>query len=287
MIPTTETPDNHTDATPAPYYDSDGIRIYRGDCFGILHTLQNLDAVITDPPYSTGGAFRGDRTISTVTKYVQNSVQQYRPEFAGDNRDQRSFLAWSSLWMAAAFNASRPGAIVGSFIDWRQLPTLSDAIQAGGWTWRGMGVWSKKYGRPCPGQFTNACEFLLWGSRGPLKPAEPRVYPCGVIKTDDTDDHDPAADYCLPDFVEAASPGSKKIHIAQKPETVMAWALSIVPPGSIICDPFMGSGSTLVAAKAAGLRAIGIESDPLYCDAAADRLDATPRPELAPPADRN
>jgi site-specific DNA-methyltransferase (adenine-specific) len=61
-------------------------------------------------------------------------------------------------------------------------------------------------------------------------------------------------------------------HIAQKPEQVMQWVLSVVPPGGVILDPFMGSGATLRAAKNLGFRAIGIEADEKYCEVAAQRM---------------
>lgn len=85
-----------------PYYEKDGITIYHGDCMEVLHDLHGMGAVVTDPPYSSGGAFRGDRTQSTTAKYVQSGTLAYRPEFAGDNRDQRSFAVWCSMWMNAA-----------------------------------------------------------------------------------------------------------------------------------------------------------------------------------------
>ncbi|MCR9201467.1 MAG: DNA methyltransferase [Planctomycetaceae bacterium] len=234
-----------------PYYDRAGITIYHGDCFTILHELEGIDAFVTDPPYSSGGAFRSDRTVSTVSKYVQTQTQAYRPEFGGDNRDQRSFMTWCGMWLSAAYNASNANAIVCSFIDWRQLPTLSDAIQAGGWTWRGVAVWSKKFGRPTPGRFSNACEYVVWGSKGPMLQRE--VYPPGVFE-------------CSPPS------GDAKQHIAQKPEAVMEWVLSVVPDGATVCDPFMGSGTTLRAAKNAGCKCIGIEADEQYCEMAAKRL---------------
>ena len=60
-------------------------------------------------------------------------------------------------------------------------------------------------------------------------------------------------------------------HPHQKPLDLIKFLLSKCPQGSVI-DPFMGSGTTLIAAKAFGLRAVGIEVEEAYCEIAATRL---------------
>lgn len=61
-------------------------------------------------------------------------------------------------------------------------------------------------------------------------------------------------------------------HPTQKPEAVIAWALQHATNVSVVCDPFMGSGTTLVAAKRIGKQAIGVERDEKFCEIAAKRL---------------
>ena len=63
---------------------------------------------------------------------------------------------------------------------------------------------------------------------------------------------------------------TERVHPTQKPEAVMRWVLGLLPPGAVL-DPYMGSGSTLVAAKSLGRKAIGIEIEERYCEIAAQR----------------
>ncbi len=67
-------------------------------------------------------------------------------------------------------------------------------------------------------------------------------------------------------------PCFRKSHPTQKPVEIMAWTISLMGGGSII-DPFMGSGTTLRAAKDSGLKSVGIEVEERYCEVAVKRLD--------------
>jgi DNA modification methylase len=75
----------------------------------------------------------------------------------------------------------------------------------------------------------------------------------------------------------AHSISSQRQHPAEKPLDLMIWCLSFVGDG-VIFDPFMGSGTTLVAAKRLGREAIGIEIEERYCELAAERLSQEPLP---------
>jgi site-specific DNA-methyltransferase (adenine-specific) len=62
-------------------------------------------------------------------------------------------------------------------------------------------------------------------------------------------------------------------HPTQKPLAVMRWCLGLLPDGtSVVGDPYMGSGSTLRAAKDLGMKAVGVEIEERYCEIAAKRL---------------
>lgn len=74
-------------------------------------------------------------------------------------------------------------------------------------------------------------------------------------------------------FQSDRNPDGKRFHPTQKPLALIQWALSQAPEDiGTVLDPFMGSGTTLVAAKLAGKRAIGIEQNKKYCDDAIKRL---------------
>jgi site-specific DNA-methyltransferase (adenine-specific) len=234
-----------------PYYEDAACAIYHGEALGTLVELASasVDAVITDPPYSSGGMVRGDRSLNTtVAKYVQTDTFQTRHEFSGDNRDQRAFTYWETLWLTEALRIASPGAFGMVFSDWRQLPATSDAFQAGGWVWRGLVVWDKPTHRPQPG-FSSSSEFVVWGTNGPRVVED--VHVSGTIRTNTPRDRQ---------------------HMTQKPIELMRKLLAVVPSGGVVLDPFMGSGTTLRAAKDLGLRAIGIEMEERYCEIAAGRL---------------
>lgn len=74
-------------------------------------------------------------------------------------------------------------------------------------------------------------------------------------------------------------------HPTQKPLALMEWCLGFLPDAKTILDPFMGSGTTLVACQRMGRHGTGIEIDPEYFDIACRRVDEAARqPDLLIPA---
>lgn len=238
-----------------PYFEDEALTLYHGEALALLATLPaaSVDAVVTDPPYSSGGAFRGDRMDNTTAKYVQSDVAVRRPDFDGDSRDQRAYEYWCALWLGECYRVAKPGGVCLLFTDWRQLPATTDALQAGGWVWRGVVPWDKtEAARPQKGAYTSQCEYVVWGSKGPLDRGEARP--------------------CLPGFFRYVVRQADKFHLAGKPTPLLIDLLGIVPPGGTVLDPFAGSGTALVAARQRGLRAIGVEWQEEYCAVTVRRL---------------
>lgn len=245
-----------------PYYDESGVTIYNGEALEVLRDLPNgcADVMFTDPPYSSGGAFRGDRAVDPASKYrgFSHSPDETRAPaaeygtFGGDNRDQRIWAEWVTLWSFHAMRCIRPNGHAFCFTDWRQLPATTDALQLGGWTWQGLCVWDKGVGRPMVGRFRNHLEYVVWATHGALT---------------DRSEHYPSTLISVP----TVSPGRRR-HVTQKPEQLITALLQVVPQSGTVLDPFMGAGSMLVSAKALGMSAIGIEIEERYCEIAATRL---------------
>ena len=240
------------------YHEDERATLYQADSLAVLRDLPtgSVDAVITDPPYSSGGMMRSDRTNTTGAKYVQTATVRDLADFSGDNRDARAYGYWCALWLSECLRITRPGGICALFTDWRQLPTTTDALQAGGWVWRGVIPWHKPNGRMIRGNFANPCEYVVWGSNGARDPLS-------LAGWSDKE--------ALPGFYTYHSPRERE-HQTQKPVELMRDLLRIVPPDAVVLDPFMGSGTTGVAAMIEGRRFVGCEMTEHYAEIATRRI---------------
>jgi site-specific DNA-methyltransferase (adenine-specific) len=238
-------------------------KLIEGEALSTLTTLpsDSVDAVVTDPPYSSGGLHLRARQQSTSTKYVLKTSGANHPSFSGDSRDQRSFAYWCQLWLSECLRIAKPGASLLIFSDWRQLATSIDAVQAGGWTFAGIVPWDKGEGsRPKMGGFRAQAEYVVHATKGSIDPE--------VAKSVG----------CLPGVFRFTVKTSDKHHQTGKPTPLMEQLVRVCPAGGLVLDPFAGSGTTLVAAVNTGRRALGVELSPEYAEIAAQRLSGTPPP---------
>lgn len=232
---------------PATYLN----QLHQTDATEFVRSLPpaSIDLLLTDPPYCSGGLHRSARTQSTAEKYVYSSTRADYEDFDFDNMDQRSWMYWCQTWLSGAFHALKPTGMVVCFIDWRQLPALTDVIQAAGFTLRGIAVWDKTIGgcRPRRNGFKQQAEFIVWASKGKMPECE--VYLPGVFQ---------------------CKLGLPKRHMTEKPIEVARQLVRLAPPGGTVLDLFAGSASFLVAAKEAGLNWTGCEAKAkIFADAQA------------------
>jgi len=135
-----------------------------------------------------------------------------------------------------------------------------------------IGLWGDRpacvFGSPRrPDPPIRVADRLVWDKKrpgmngGPWRYRHESIYvTAGFVRTND------AAVSVIEAFPDQAQ------HIHAKPHTLMLRLVGAAPPG-VIADPFMGSGSTLVAARELGRRCIGVEVEERYCEVAARRLD--------------
>lgn len=230
-----------------PYYAEDGITIYHGDSLDVLaETAPSIDAVVTDPPYSSGSRLEAQKSSSGAMlragRFADRPIEL-------DQMTSTGFV-WLLRAVAARCRHLLPdGGSFVSFIDWRQWPNLVGALETCNLRVQGMIVWDKgHYG--LGNGFRSQHELICHAAKG-----VPNIYDkgCGNVL------HAPRVDP-----VDHPSP---------KPVGLLTRIIEVVaPPNGVVLDPFMGSGTTLRAAKDLGRRAIGIEVEERYCEIAARRL---------------
>ena len=87
--------------------------IIHGDALKVLREFapNTFDAVITDPPYASGGRTQAEKNKSTDKKY-SSMGESAPPPFDGDSKDQRSWTRWAAEWLYDARKVCKPGAPV-------------------------------------------------------------------------------------------------------------------------------------------------------------------------------
>lgn len=238
---------------PRPYYERGGITIYHGDCLQVLPFIEaaSADAVITDPPYCSGGSLESQKNTSAQGLRSATVQAEGFEWFSADNMSTAGlvFLVRASLVSARRFLKPNRSAFV--FTDWRMVPNIAPALESSGLRYRNMIVWDKGHaGLGCG--FKPAHEVLLEFSNGATEYQAKTGQ--NVIRA-------------------SRVPASSRKHNAEKPVDLIREVIKVaVPAGGIVVDPFMGSGSVLAACVSMGCRYVGCELEERYCEAAVDRV---------------
>jgi len=194
--------------------------LYLSDCMDILPTLDQVDAVITDPPYG----------INENSKKVASRGKLAAPKDYGDF-DWDKAPPPDALIELMRTKGENQAFFGGNYFT---LPPTSCWL-----------VWDKLNGdndfADCELAWTNwpkAVRRLQWRWNGMIRQGNEERY-----------------------------------HPTQKPLEVMKWVIELCPKADTILDPFMGSGTTGVAAIQLGRKFIGIEREPKYFDIACQRIE--------------
>ena len=199
---------------------------------------QSIDLILSDPPYCSGGFQETGKAGGSV------GTDAPHKQIANDRLSTRGY---SALLKSAFSNLSAPYIYV--FTDWRMWVYLFDIVESTGYGVRSMIVWDK--GTPGMGVgWRGQHELVMWGAKE--TPPYGREYPgkANVI---------------------SASRTGNKLYTTEKPVELLVELLDNVPFCSTVYDPFIGSGTTLIAAQVTGRQCYGLELDPHYCDVVVQR----------------
>ncbi|MGH6737248.1 MAG: site-specific DNA-methyltransferase [Methyloceanibacter sp.] len=258
--------------------DTGGARLPRnkiivGDCVEELSRLPeaSVDLVFADPPYNlqlAGELFRPDNS---------------RVDAVDDDWDKfasfASYDAFTSDWLAACRRVLKPAGslwVIGSYHNIFRVGTILQDL--GFWVLNDV-IWRKT--NPMPNfrgrRFTNAHETMIWASMGPKARYTFNYESMKALN----EDLQMRSDWLLPICSGAErlkQDCGRKTHPTQKPEALLHRViLAASHAGDVVLDPFLGSGTTAVAAKRLGRAFIGIEREASYAEAARARLkDAAP-----------
>lgn len=232
-----------------PYYKDALATIYCGDAYSVLSELDvgAFDLVLTDPPYSSGARRDAERQVRGAMLREMDDEDWFSHD---------SMTNWGFSWfLRSLFVESRrvlpKGAHVYIFTDWRQTPNVYGILEATGFRVNHCLVWAKpSYGMGA--YWRNQHENIVFGSVG--QPAKMANRGMGSV------------------LQAKAVHSSKRVHPTEKPIDLLASIIQAVS-GDVVCDPFMGSGTTLRAAKTLGRKSIGVDINEKYCELAARQLE--------------
>jgi len=218
-----------------PYYERDGITIYHGRCEPILASLDPdaVDLVLTDPPYGIALHTSGGPSTQPLAHTGPSQMRR--------RRANRPIIGDDGPVDLAHVLRFRRLIIFGAQHFIAQLPPS-----------RSWFVWDKREGRGS--DFVGDCE-MAWTNVGNRNRLYSQMWRGMICRGEEN--------------------GKPRLHPTQKPIGLMTWCLeqARLAPRSMVVDPYMGSGSSIIAAYRHGHRAIGIEIDETYIEATIRRLE--------------
>jgi site-specific DNA-methyltransferase (adenine-specific) len=234
---------------PKPYFQDASVTIYHGSCLDVMPHLDSVAAVITDPPFEAEAHTLQRRINRSESRGKLHDVVTAEPlDFAPITEETRRAVCMAASKLLRGWFLA--------FCQVEAIPLWRGSIEEAGGKYKRACVWIKPDGMPQysgdrPGM---GYESIAAGWFGDGKSVWNGGGRHGV-------------------FTFNKNEPARYGHPTQKPQKLMLELLSLFSnPGAVILDPFMGSGSTLRAAKDMQRRAIGIELEERYCEIAAKRM---------------
>ena len=244
-------------------------RVILGECVAELAKLPDasVDLVFADPPYNLQLAGSLLRPNDTTVAGVDDAWDKFA-SFADYDR-------FSRAWLAECRRVLKPDGAIWVIGSYHNIFRLGVALQDLGFWVQNDVIWRKV--NPMPNfrgkRFTNAHETLIWATRD-AKSRNTFNYDCLKVGNDDLQMR---SDWLFPICSgpeRLKDDGGRKAHPTQKPEALLHRVLlATTNAGDVVLDPFFGTGTTGAVAKKLGRHYIGIERDPDYAKAAAERIE--------------
>jgi DNA modification methylase len=223
--------------------------------FRLLMAGSAAAMVITDPPYN----------VRIASVQGRGRIKHRNFGQAAGEMSEEQFTLFLRTAIALLIEHSRSGSIHFIFMDWKHIGELLAAARPLYDEWKNLVVWSK----------TNAGQGSCYRSQHELifvfkNGSAPYVNNFELGQNGRTRSN--VWSYAGVNSFRAGRMDELKLHPTVKPAALVADAMrDCSRRGDIILDPFMGSGTTIVAAESVGRVAYGIELDPLYVDVAIRR----------------
>lgn len=223
-------------------------KIYLTDCLDGLAKLDNIDLIVADPPY----------VISRQSNF--HTMQDRK-----NPRTGTMLAAWdlefdNDPWIKLAGEKLRPGGSLIVFNAWTKATIVEDACTKAGLIYKDTLVWHKT--NPMPRnrerRYVPDVEMIQWY----VKPG----------KWTFNRQHK-SYESCVLSYPSESGGGFKRYHPTQKPVKLIQHVILLHSnEGDLVVDPFIGSGTTAIAAKACGRDFIGFELDPQYFEGCKTRV---------------
>jgi len=245
-----------------------GNKVILGECLAELAKLPSasVDLVFADPPYNLQLEGALLRPNNTTVDGVDDAWDKFAT-FADYDR-------FSRAWLAECRRVLKPNGAIWVIGSYHNIFRLGVALQDLGFWVHNDVIWRKV--NPMPNfrgkRFTNAHETLIWAARDVKSRATFNYDSLKVMN----DDLQMRSDWLFPICSgpeRLKDDGGRKAHPTQKPEALLQRViLATTNAGDVVLDPFFGTGTTGAVAKRLGRQFIGIERDPDYAKAAAERI---------------